>query len=252
MTTSPNNVLLKAEGITRAFDDDLVLDDLDLEVERLKIVTLLGQSGSGKTTLFNILAGLDRPDSGKVFLDGEDITAKPGHVAYMLQKDLLLEHLKIIDNVSLPLRLGGATKKDARAKADAYFDEFGLEGMQMKYPSALSGGMAQRAALLRTILFSKKLVLLDEPFSRLDAITKLNMQDWYLDLKESYRLTTIFITHDIDEALRMSDVIHVLSPKLKNISYSCRLDGDDREAFLVSNDYLETKRKIQNAILASH
>lgn len=251
MTTSLSNALLKADGITRSFGDQVILKDLNLEVERSKIVTLLGQSGSGKTTLFNILAGLDRPDKGTVTLLDEDITAKPGHVAYMLQKDLLLKHLKIIDNVSLPLRLKGASKEEARKEADQYFQEFGLEGTQMKFPSALSGGMAQRAAFLRTILFSKELVLLDEPFSRLDAITKMKLQDWYLEIKEKYHLTTIFITHDIDEALRMSDHIHVLSPSLKSIGFSYHVPEGERNDFLASKEYLEAKKSIQEAILQS-
>lgn len=251
MTTCPNNVLLKATNINRSFGDQIILKDLNLEVERSKIVTLLGQSGSGKTTLFNILAGLDRPDKGTVTLLDEDITAKPGHVAYMLQKDLLLKHLKIIDNVSLPLRLKGTSKEDARKEAAQYFSEFGLEGTEMKYPSALSGGMAQRAAFLRTILFSKELVLLDEPFSRLDAITKMKLQDWYMGIKEKYHLTTIFITHDIDEALRMSDHIHVLSPSLKTIGFSYRVPDGDRSNFLASQDYLDAKKAIQEAILQS-
>nr|WP_296154452.1 ATP-binding cassette domain-containing protein [uncultured Peptoniphilus sp.] len=251
MTTSLSNALLKADGITRSFGDQVILKDLNLVVERSKIVTLLGQSGSGKTTLFNILAGLDRPDKGTVTLLDEDITAKPGHVAYMLQKDLLLKHLKIIDNVSLPLRLKGVSKKEARKEADQYFEEFGLEGTQMKFPSALSGGMAQRAAFLRTILFSKELVLLDEPFSRLDAITKMKLQDWYLEIKEKYHLTTIFITHDIDEALRMSDHIHVLSPSLKSIGFSYHVPEGERNDFLASKEYLEAKKSIQEAILQS-
>ena len=251
MTTSLSNALLKADGITRSFGDQVILKDLNLVVERSKIVTLLGQSGSGKTTLFNILAGLDRPDKGTVTLLDEDITAKPGHVAYMLQKDLLLKHLKIIDNVSLPLRLKGVSKKEARKEADQYFEEFGLEGTQMKVPSALSGGMAQRAAFLRTILFSKELVLLDEPFSRLDAITKMKLQDWYLEIKEKYHLTTIFITHDIDEALRMSDHIHVLSPSLKSIGFSYHVPEGERNDFLASKEYLEAKKSIQEAILQS-
>ena len=250
MTTSPNKPLLTGEGICRHFGDKIVLDKVNLSVERGKVVSLLGQSGSGKTTLFNILAGLDVPDAGTVHLLGEDVTGKPGHVAYMLQKDLLLRHLKIIDNVSLPLRLAGKSKEEARAAADDYFKEFGLEGTQYSYPGALSGGMAQRAAFLRTFLFSKDLVLLDEPFSRLDAITKTSMQDWYLAIKDKYELTTVLITHDIDEALRMSDVIHVLSPKKKSIAFSYTVPDGDREAFQLSRAYLDAKKAIQKAIMA--
>lgn len=250
MTTSPNKPLLKGEGISRRFGEKVVLDKVNLSVNRGKVVSLLGQSGSGKTTLFNILAGLDVPDAGTVHLLDEDVTGEPGHVAYMLQKDLLLRHLKIIDNVSLPLRLSGKSKDEARAAADGYFKEFGLEGTQYSYPGALSGGMAQRAAFLRTFLFSKDLVLLDEPFSRLDAITKASMQDWYLAIKDKYALTTILITHDIDEALRMSDVIHVLSPKKKSIAYTYEVPEGDRKEFEVSRDYLDAKKAIQEAIMA--
>lgn len=251
MTTSLNNPVLVGEGICRRFGEMAVLDHVDISIPQGKVVSLLGQSGSGKTTLFNILAGLDVPNEGTVQLLGEDVTGEPGHVAYMLQKDLLLKHLKIIDNVSLPLRLKGTSKEDARKEAAQYFSEFGLEGTEMKYPSALSGGMAQRAAFLRTILFSKELVLLDEPFSRLDAITKMKLQDWYMGIKEKYHLTTIFITHDIDEALRMSDHIHVLSPSLKTIGFSYRVPDGDRSDFLASQDYLDAKKAIQEAILQS-
>ncbi|MDY3118897.1 MAG: ATP-binding cassette domain-containing protein [Peptoniphilus sp.] len=249
MTTSPNSPLMQAEGISRAFDGTYYLKDVNLTVPRGKVVCLLGQSGSGKTTLFNILAGLDKPDEGTVRLLGEDITAKPGHVAYMLQKDLLLKHLKIIDNVSLPLRLSGKSKEEARETASSYFKEFGLEGMQLRYPAALSGGMAQRAAFLRTFLFSKELVLLDEPFSRLDAITKTSMQDWYITIKDKYQLTTVLITHDIDEALRMADSILVLSPKMKTFGYTYEVTVSDRKNFSTTPDYLEAKKKIQDALL---
>ena len=250
MTTSLNNPVLVGKSISRRFGEKVVLDQVNLSIPRGNVVALLGQSGSGKTTLFNILAGLDMPDEGTVHLLGEDVTGKPGHVAYMLQKDLLLRHLKIIDNVSLPLRLAGKSKKEARAAADKYFKEFGLEGTQHSYPGALSGGMAQRAAFLRTCLFSKELVLLDEPFSRLDAITKASMQDWYLTIKDKYKLTTVLITHDIDEALRMSDVIHVLSPKKKTIAFSYNVPESGREAFQLSREYLDAKKAIQEAIMA--
>ncbi|MDQ0507619.1 ABC-type nitrate/sulfonate/bicarbonate transport system ATPase subunit [Peptoniphilus ivorii] len=250
MHTSPSDILLEGIGISKAYGDKVILDAVDIRIPAKKVVSLLGQSGSGKTTLFNILAGLAAPDTGEVRFRGKDITATPGHIAYMLQKDLLLRHLKIIDNVSLPLRLAGKDKKAARETASAYFSEFGLEGTQTLYPSSLSGGMAQRAAFLRTFLFAKDIVLLDEPFSRLDAITRLKMQDWYLEIRKKYALTTLLITHDIDEALRLSDAVYVLSPRTHDIAYRYEVPAGNREEFLASRGYMDAKNRIQEALLS--
>ena len=148
---------------------------------------ILGVSGVGKTTLFNVIAGLIKPDSGKVFLDGRDITNTTGNTSYMLQKDLLLPYKTIIDNVSLPLVIRGEKKSKAREYASKYFEEFGLKGTENKYPHQLSGGMRQRAALLRTYLFSDQVALLDEPFSALDSITKTSMHQWFLKVKMCIR-----------------------------------------------------------------
>ena len=162
--------ILKAENIYKSFGDNKVLKGASLTLNKGEIVSLLGVSGGGKTTLFNVLSGIHMPDSGKVWLNGEDITGKPGNVSYMLQKDLLLPYRKVIDNVSLPLVIKGVGKKEARAQAEPYFKTFGLDGTQYRYPSQLSGGMRQRAALLRTYLSSNGVALLDEPFSALDTL----------------------------------------------------------------------------------
>ena len=146
--------LLRTENISKSYDGRMIIRDISLRLQEGELVSLLGLSGSGKTTLLNILAGLVPPDEGRVFLNGEDITGKPGRVSYMLQKDLLLEHKKVIDNVALPLVIRGMKKEEARKKAEPYFEQFGLGGTQMLYPSQLSGGMRQRAALLRTYLGS--------------------------------------------------------------------------------------------------
>ena len=145
-------ILLSAEQITKTYGGRTIIEEISLTLNRGELVSLLGVSGSGKTTLFHILSGLTEPDEGKVFLHGEEITGRPGKISYMMQKDLLLPHKKIIDNVSLPLVINGMGKKEARKKADPLFPEFGLEGTQYRYPSQLSGGMRQRAALLRTYL----------------------------------------------------------------------------------------------------
>ena len=193
--------ILKVKNITKSFDSEEIIRDISLELHEGEIVSLLGVSGGGKTTLFNIIAGLSMPDEGEVFLEEENITGKPGQISYMLQKDLLLPYRTIVDNVALPLVIRGIDKNKAREKASGYFAEFGLEGTESKYPSQLSGGMRQRAALLRTYLFSEKVALLDEPFSALDMLTKGTIHEWYLEVMEKIKLSTLFVTHDIDEAI---------------------------------------------------
>ena len=145
-------VLLKAEHITKKYSGRTIIKDINIELHKGELISLLGVSGSGKTTLFHVLSGLTTPEEGRVLLNGEDITSRPGQISYMLQKDLLFPHKKIIDNTALPLVLHGMSKKEARKKAQTYFEDFGLEGTEYQYPSQLSGGMRQRAALLRTFL----------------------------------------------------------------------------------------------------
>ena len=203
--------ILSVNSIKKSFGEKQVLEDVSLSLKKGELVSLLGVSGAGKTTLFNCISGIIKPDSGSICLNGEDITGKPGYVSYMLQKDMLLPYKKIIDNVSLPLLLSGMKKKQARAEAEKHFEEFGIDGTQLLYPDELSGGMRQRAALLRTYLASRGVALLDEPFSALDMITKSQMHNWYLSVMEKIDLSTIFITHDIDEAIVLSDRVLILS-----------------------------------------
>ena len=204
---------LKVSGITFAYEEMPVLADVSLELHEQELVSILGASGCGKTTLFHIISGLHKPQQGKVILNGKDITGCPGQISYMMQKDLLLPYRTIEDNVILPLLLKGEKKKEARKKVSLYFEEFGLEGTQKKYPRQLSGGMRQRAALLRTYMFSSDVALLDEPFSALDTLTKGEMHRWYLDVMDKIHLSTLFITHDIDEAILLSDRICLLTGK---------------------------------------
>lgn len=221
-----------------------VLNDVSIHLDEGEIVSLLGVSGGGKTTLFNIIGGIYPPDSGEVLLKGKNITGKPGHISYMLQKDLLFPYKRVIDNVALPLMLHGMGKKEARAEAQKYFKTFGLEGYEMHYPGALSGGMRQRAALLRTYLSSDGVALLDEPFSALDTITKSRIHRWYLDVMKEIHLSTLFITHDIDEAILLSDRIYILSEgRIKSeivIAEPKPRSGD----FNLSEAFLAYKRQI--------
>ena len=237
---------LEVKNISKSFDNIPVLKDISIELGHGELVCLLGVSGGGKTTLFNVISGLLQPDCGAVFLDGENITNKPGHISYMLQKDLLLPYRTIQDNVVLPLMLKGIKKKEAQKQVYHMFAEFGLEGTQGKYPAQLSGGMRQRAALLRTYMFSKEVALLDEPFSALDTLTKSAMHRWYLDVMDKIKMSTLFITHDIDEAILLSDRIYLLSGSPGEITGEIIIRepkpriGD----FNLTQDFLEYKRRI--------
>ncbi len=238
--------ILKASNITKSFDNEKIVDNINIELNKGEIISLLGVSGVGKTTLFNILSGLLIPDNGKVFLGSDDITGRPGMISYMLQKDLLLPHKKIIDNVSLPLVIKGSKKREAREKVNPLFEQFGLEGCQYKYPWQLSGGMRQRAAFFRTYMSSCGVALLDEPFSALDTITKTNMHKWYIDMSKKLDISTIFITHDIDEAIYLSDRIYVLSGKPGVIKTEiCVKEKKPREEeFSFTTEYMDYKRQI--------
>jgi len=243
--------LLNAEHITKAYDGRTIIEDVSISLHEGELVSLLGLSGSGKTTLFHVLSGLVMPENGKVWLRGEDITGKPGKVSYMLQKDLLLEHKKVIDNAALPLIISGMGRKAARAKASPLFAEFGLEGTQNLYPAQLSGGMRQRAALLRTYMGSQGIILLDEPFSALDMITRSQLHEWYLQITEKMHLSSILITHDVDEAILLSDRICLLTGSPGEIRHELRIDvpRTERMDFSLRPEFSEYKRHIREILL---
>ena len=246
--------ILEVRDISKSFGEEQIISKISLELHEGEIVSLLGVSGGGKTTLFNVIAGLGTPNEGSVWLNGKEITGQPGKVSYMLQKDLLLPYRTILDNVALPLMVRGMKKKEAREKAFPYFAEFGLAGTEKKYPVQLSGGMKQRAALLRTYLFSEKVALLDEPFSALDMLTKQAIHEWYLDVMEKIHLSTLFITHDIDEAIRLSDRIYLLTGTPGRITKEIIIKerkprGKD---FPLSEEYLAYKREILSHLEAKN
>ncbi|MEE1312927.1 MAG: ABC transporter ATP-binding protein [Lachnospiraceae bacterium] len=237
---------LITKHITKQFDQRTIIKDISIVLHDKEIISLLGVSGSGKTTLFNIISGLLTPEEGQVLLNGTDITGQAGHISYMLQKDLLLPYRTIEDNVSLPLIIKGMKKKEAREKVRPFFEEFGLAGTEKKYPSQLSGGMRQRAALLRTYMFSNEIALLDEPFSALDTITKSSIHRWYLDVMEEIKLSTIFITHDIDEAILLSDRIYLLTGNPGQITDEIIIKEPKprRKDFNLTNEFLAYKKMI--------
>ena len=244
------------ENVSKSFGDKKVLESVSLTLEEGEIVCILGASGVGKSTLFHIISGLLMPDEGRVLLDGEDVTGKPGKISYMLQKDMMLPYKTVLDNVALSLMIkktSGEGKtgswrrtRTAREKADAYFEEFGLSGYEKKYPAQLSGGMRQRAALLRTYLFSQEVALLDEPFSALDTITKGKMHQWYLSIMEEIHMSTLFITHDMDEAIILSDRIYILGGTPAVIQDEITVSGKKpgAEEFKISPKFLKYKKRI--------
>lgn len=252
---------LEVRKVSKSFGDHQVLEDVQIQLNDGELVCLLGASGGGKTTLFHIISGLLTPEKGSIWLNGEEITGIPGKISYMLQKDMLFPYKTVLDNVALPLVLHGQTedgkkipryrrKKWAREKAAAYFEEFGIAGYEKKYPVQMSGGMRQRAALLRTYLFSDEVALLDEPFSALDTITKSSMHQWYLEVMERIHLSTIFITHDIDEAILLSDRIYILAGQPgKIVDEICIESPRPREQkFLLSEEFVNYKRRIMEQI----
>lgn len=204
---------LMVKEISKTLDRIFTLDDISLRLDKGEFVVIIGPSGCGKSTLFNIIAGLMEPDQGTVWIDEQNWTGKAGRISYMQQKDLLLPSRNIVDNVSIPLLLKGMPKAEARRRAESYLPDFGLAGFGHYYPRQLSGGMRQRAALLRTYLQTSDILLLDEPFAALDAISRHSMQLWLKDLQHRYGSSILFITHDIEEALLLADRIYLFSAR---------------------------------------
>src|SRR5882724_3484017 len=200
-------------GATTANGVFHALAPVTLSIPQGRFVSLIGPSGCGKTTIFNIIAGLLEPTGGRVLIDGVDATGTIGRVGYMLQKDLLLPWRTVLDNVILGMEIQHVPLRAARERALPLLHRYGLAGFEYLYPNALSGGMRQRAALLRTLLFDTDVILLDEPFGALDAQTKLRMQEWLMQLWSDFGKTVVFVTHDIDEAIYLSDEVHVMATR---------------------------------------
>lgn len=235
---------LEIRQLSKAFDQKQVLGNINLTVNQGEIVSLLGASGVGKTTLFHCISGLLSPDEGGIFLEGTEVTGEKGHIAYMLQKNLLLPHKTLVENLALPLLLQKVPKKTAYDQVKQHLPTFGLEGYGDFYPSALSGGMGQRAALLRTYLCGKEMLLLDEPFSALDAMTKREMHQWYVKMMQELGLSTLLITHDMDEALCLSQRIYLLAGTPGKVVFTLSLPQDKGADFSLSPTFLSYKKEI--------
>ena len=219
--------ILDIKNLSYSFGNNPILKDINIHVNKNEMVAIVGSSGVGKSTLFNLIAGVLKKQVGEITINGSNDYI--GKVAYMLQKDLLFEHKTIIDNVILPLIIAKVNKKEAFEEGNKILKQFNLDKYANKYPQQLSGGMRQRVALIRTYMFKRKIFLLDEAFSALDAITKKELHKWYLDLKKEFNLTTLLITHDIEEAVFLSDRIYILGNKPGEIIGEIKIKIDPNE-----------------------
>jgi ABC-type nitrate/sulfonate/bicarbonate transport system ATPase subunit len=245
-------VVITVKDLRKSYDGKAlkVLEGVSFDVRAGEFVGIIGPSGCGKSTLFNILTGLEAPTAGEVRVLGELPDLKQGKAAYMPQNDLLLPWRTVLDNVVLGLELAGMPRRERYEAAREHLGLFGLEGFEQKYPAELSGGMRQRAAFLRTVLTGRKILLLDEPFASLDALTRLKMQEWLLTVWQKFRHTVLFITHDIDEAVFLSDRVLSLSPRpasiVKTTAINLKRPRERRQ--VLSPEFLSFKQSLMSLL----
>lgn len=218
-------VKLEVSGLSFSYDNKKLFENLDFSIKEGEFVSLLGPSGCGKSTILKLLTGVIQAETGRITVDGPPVTGLSEHFAYMPQNDLLFPWKTILDNVCLYGQIHGSME-EMRREASKNFPAFGLEGYETKYPSSLSGGMRQRAAFLRTALCKADILLLDEPFGALDVITRGDMQDWLISMRARLNRTVLLVTHDMDEALYLSDRILILNQAPAHIT--CEIEIPDR------------------------
>ena len=250
---------IRADSIYKSYAVDgrwePVLDGVSITVGQGEFVSIIGPSGCGKSTLLNITAGLDQPDSGTVVLDEEpdESPAKDrlGRIGYMQQKDLLLPWRTVLDNAVLGLEIQGIPRRQARQRALEMTGVFGLQGFEHQYPFTLSGGMRQRAAFLRTMMLDQGVVLLDEPFGALDALTRVQMQEWLMNLWATLEKTIILITHDVDEAILLSDRVYVLTSRPARVTMVLDVDLSRPRDFrqVTQPDFVDLKKRLLTPLL---
>ncbi len=213
MSADPSEGKLVIDGVRHAFDSTPALGTTSLSVRDGEFVSIVGPSGCGKSTLFNIVSGLLVPTEGRVLIEGRDVTGSTGHVGYMLQKDLLVPWRTVEGNIVMGAALTKGVGDADRAEARELADRYGLGEFIDHFPHALSGGMRQRVALMRTLAFHRDVMLLDEPFGALDSQTRFSMQQWLLDVWADLGRTIVFVTHDVDEAIFLAGRVLVMSPR---------------------------------------
>jgi ABC-type nitrate/sulfonate/bicarbonate transport system ATPase subunit len=224
-----NQTILSARGLAKTFllnkQPQLILEGVDFEMAEREFICVVGSSGCGKSTFLELLAGISNPDKGNIFFRGEDITGKSGLLGYMPQDDLLLPWLDVLGNALIPAKIRKSDLKRAKDRVYSLLPVFGLEKHINHLPYQLSGGLRQRAAFLRTCMMETQLLLLDEPFANLDAITRLQLQNWLKDIASELKLSIILVTHDISEAICLGDEIRVMRGRPGRFEGSFNLKG---------------------------
>ncbi len=250
--------IIRVENVSKAFrvDNRIIraLEGISMCAREQEFVTLIGPSGCGKSTLLNLVSGLLEPDEGRITFRGVPEAKRLGRIGYMPQRDLLLPWRRVLENILIGPEIMGLDLDEARARAYELLPLFGLEGFERSYPFELSGGMRQRAALLRTLLCDQDLILLDEPLGALDALTRRTMRDWLIDIWERFEKTMIFVTHDVEEAVLLSDRIYVLSPRPGRIirELDVELDRPRREAMASDPAFMRCRNAILDALGLEH
>lgn len=250
------SVHIRLDGLEKVFGEKggpsavHALEKLDIEIFSGEFLSIVGPSGCGKSTVLNILAGLDRPSAGRILIQGKEMLERRGHFGYMFQRDLLFPWRTIAQNVALGLEIRGVAPNQARQSALELLHKFGLAQFSEKYASQLSGGMRQRVALMRTLICDSECLLLDEPFGALDALTRSVMQSWLLGIWEKQQQTVVFITHDIEEAVFLSDRVLTMSARPGRIKGEFKIDLDRprRREMLTSEKFTRLKKLILEQI----
>lgn len=241
---------LQIEQISKSYGKNSVLQNISFQVEEGEFVSIVGPSGSGKSTLFQLIGGLFPPDSGEIFIGGERVNNSRGHISYMPQNPSLFPWRTILDNVLLGAEIKGEKNPD---KAIELIEMAGLAGYENAYPHQLSGGMKQRVAFIRSLNSPQPIICLDEPFSALDEFTRFEMQEWLLKIWEQYRKSVLFITHNIEEALYLSDRILILSDKPAVIKKEVAVpfQRPRTEELLLEEEFMRLKRDIYGELRGS-
>lgn len=251
---NPLVVSVEVDDLVKSFSSPsgsfLALNGLRFQAYSGEFVTIIGPSGCGKSTLFNIICGVAIADEGRVRINGEEIKGGNGDVGYMPQKDLLLPWRTVLDNAVLGMEVAGISKRAAIGKARLLLEEFGLGDVELAYPHTLSGGMRQRLAFLRTVLYQKNVLLLDEPFGALDALTRSSMHDWLLKIWERMHQTILFVTHDVEEAVLLSDRVYVMSrrPGFIKAEIQINLPRPRHHDLIVNKKFLDYKMELLDSL----
>lgn len=219
--------ILNITNLTYSYDNNNIIKDINIHINKGEFISIVGTSGAGKSTIFNIIAGIIPIQEGNIEINNDKDFV--GKVSYMLQKDLLIEHKTVVENIALPLIINGENKKLALSKASIQLEKFKIDDYKDKFPKQLSGGMRQRVALLRTMMLKKEIFLLDEAFSALDVITKEDIHNWYLNIHRKLKLSSLLITHDVDEAIKLSDRIYILRDKPGQITDEIIIKFDENK-----------------------